>query len=311
MRATIRSVGSKFRCSFLLLVFLVSPLMAAEAPRPIRVLIVDGFSNHDWRLTTRSIRAIIEPTGLFSVDVSTSPPDAASPGWERWRPDFAAYDVVIQNCNDINGGPSWPRPVQTDLEKFVRRGGGVYVWHSGNNAFADWPAYNDMIGIGWRKKDFGYALVVADDGAISKIPPGAGQDTGHGDRFDALVQRRGDHPIHRGLPRAWLAANIEVYYHVRGPAKNVDVLSFAKEPHTALNWPIEWTVRYGRGRVYTSTLGHVWRGDVQPVTVRDAGVQTLLVRALQWLAREPVTWPVPADFPTAAATSVREELRYP
>jgi hypothetical protein len=30
------------------------------------------------------------------------------------------------------------------------------------------------------------------------------------------------------------------------------------------------------GRVHTSTLGHVWRGDVQPVTVRDAGVQTLL-----------------------------------
>ena len=149
----------------------------------------------------------------------------------------------------------------------------------------DWPAYNDIIGIGWRKKEFGWALVVSDDGTITKIPPGQGENTGHGKRFDALVQRLGEHPIHRGLPRAWLAADIEVYYYVRGPAKNVDVLSYAHEPHTALNWPIEWTVRYGRGRVYTSTLGHVWRGDVQPVTVRDAGVQTLLVRALQWLAR--------------------------
>jgi hypothetical protein len=55
----------------------------------------------------------------------------------------------------------------------------------------------------------------------------------------------------------------------------------------------------------------VWRGDVQPVTVRDAAVQTLLVRALQWLARRPVTWPVPADFPTATATSVRGELPLP
>jgi len=44
------------------------------------------------------------------------------------------------------------------------------------------------------------------------------------------------------------------------------------------------------------------------VTVRDAGVQTLLVRALQWLARRPVTWPVPADFPTATSTSIRGEL---
>ncbi len=284
---------------------------AAQQPRPIRVLIVDGFSNHDWRLTTRSIRAILEPTRQFSVDVSTSPPDAASPGWDRWRPVFSAYDVVIQTCNDINGGPQWPEPVREAFEKFVRHGGGVYVWHSGNNAFADWPDYNDMIGIGWRKKEFGSALAVSDDGRISRIPPGQGEDTGHGKRFDALVQLRGEHPIHRGLPRAWLAADIEVYYYVRGPAKKVEVLSYAREPHTGLNWPIEWTVRYGRGRVYTSTLGHVWKGDVQPVTVRDAGAQTLLIRALQWLARRPVTWPVPADFPTATSTSIRGELRLP
>jgi hypothetical protein len=284
---------------------------ATDQPRPIRVLIVDGFSNHDWRLTTRSIRAIVEPTGLFSVDVSTSPPTAASPGWEQWRPDFDAYDVVVQNCNDINGGPSWPRAVRVAFEDFVRRGGGVYVWHSGNNAFPDWPAYDDIIGIGWRKKEAGWALAVSDDGRITRIPPGQGGDTGHGDRFDALIQRRGEHPIHRGMPRAWLAADIEVYYYVRGPAKNVDVLSYALEPHTALNWPIEWTVRYGRGRVYTSTLGHVWRGDVQPVTVRDAGVQTLLVRALQWLARRPISGPVPADFPTATSTSIRAELPLP
>jgi hypothetical protein len=281
---------------------------ARDAARAIRVLIVDGFSNHDWRLTTRSIRAILEPTHLFTVDVSTSPPTAASPGWDQWRPDFSAYDVVIQNCNDINGGPSWPQPVRSAFEKFLRRGGGVYVWHSGNNAFPDWPAYNDIIGIGWRKKDAGTALVVSEGGKITRIPPGHGEDTGHGKRFDALVKTRGDHPIHRGLPGAWLAADIEVYYHVRGPAKNVDVISYAREPHTGLQWPIEWTVRYGRGRVYTSTLGHVWQGDVQPVTVRDAGVQTLLVRAVQWLARRPVTWPVPADFPTATSTSIRGEL---
>lgn len=295
----------------LLLAIMVSPAMAAEPLRPIRVLVVDGFSNHDWRLTTRAIRAILEPTGLFSVDVSTSPADAAAPGWEQWRPDFAAYDVVIQNCNDFGGGPSWPKPVQTAFEKFVRRGGGVYVWHSANNAFVDWPAYNEIIGLGWRKKEFGWALVVANDGTLTRLAPGQGRNTGHGKRFDALIRRIGEHPIHRGLPREWIAADIEVYHHVRGPAKNVDVLSYANEPVTALGWPIEWTVRYGRGRVYTSTLGHVWSGDIQPVTVRDAGVQTLLVRALQWLAQRPVTWPVPADFPTPTSTSVRTELRLP
>jgi hypothetical protein len=279
-----------------------------SAPRPIRVLIVDGFSNHDWRLTTRSIRAILEPTGRFAVDVSTSPPDAAAPGWEGWRPDFYAYDVVIQTCNDINGGPSWPLPVRTAFEKFVRNGGGVYVWHSGNNAFADWPEYNEMIGLGWRDRSYGTALIVRDQGRLTRVPPGEGESTGHGPRFDALITRRGVHPIHRQLPRQWRAANIEVYYYVRGPAKHVEVLSYAREPHTQLNWPTEWTVRYGRGRVYTSTFGHVWKGDVQPVTVRDVGVQTLLVRGMQWLARRPVDWPAPPDFPTAQAASVAPPL---
>jgi hypothetical protein len=199
--------------------------------------------------------------------------------------------------------------VRTAFEKFVREDDDVYVWHSDNNAFADWPAYNDIIGIGWRKKEYGHAIVVSENGKVRRIPPGQGEDTGHGERFDALVQRIGEHPIHVGLPRAWLAANIEVYYYVRGPAKNIDVLSYAHEPHTSLNWPIEWTVRYGRGRVYTSTFGHVWRGDVQPVTVRDVGVQTLLVRSLQWLAHRPIDWPLPPDFPTAAATSVGPPLQ--
>ena len=286
----------------------VTPPASAGTPGLIRVLVVDGFSNHDWRLTTRSIRAILEPTGLFAVDVSTAPAEATAPGWEEWRPRFDDYDVVVQNCNDINGGPSWPAPVQEGLERFVRRGGGLYVWHSGNNAFAKWPAYNEMIGLGWRSKDFGTAVVLRDDGGLSRIPPGEGESTGHGARFDALITRLGDHPIHRRLPRQWTAADIEVYYYVRGPAKGLEVLSYAHEPRTQLNWPTEWTVQYGRGRVYTSTFGHVWMGDIQPITVRDIGVQTLLVRGIQWLARRPVTFAVPATFPTATSTSVGPPL---
>ena len=75
----------------------------------IRVLIVDGFSNHDWKKTTDLIRGILDKTGLFEIDVSTAPPTAAAPGWDKWRPKFDAYDVVLQNCNDIGGGPSWPK----------------------------------------------------------------------------------------------------------------------------------------------------------------------------------------------------------
>jgi type 1 glutamine amidotransferase len=292
--------------------FLLALLLSATAgfavETPIRVLIVDGYSNHDWKLTTALIRGILEPTGLFNVSVATAPPTKDAPGWNTWRPKFAEYDVVIQTCNDINGGPPWPRPVQEELETFVRAGGGLYVWHGGNNAFPDWPAYNEMIGLGWRKKEFGWAVAVGAGGQLVRIPAGEGLDTGHGARLDTVVHNLGRDPIHAGLPAAWLTPDIEVYYYARGPARNLEVLSYGFDPHTQMNWPLEWTTTYGAGRVYTSTFGHVWKGDVQPERMRCAGLHTVVVRALQWLAHRDITYPVPADFPAADKTSVRAEI---
>ena len=77
-------------------------------------------------------------------------------------------------------------------------------------------------------------------------------------------------------------------------------------PKLGLLWPVEWTTTYGKGRVYISTYGHVWPGDVDPPGLRDAAVQTIIPRALEWLARRPVTYPVPQDFPGASAVSLRE-----
>ena len=273
------------------------------------MLIVDGVSNHDWKLTTALIRGILEPTGLFAVTASTTPSTKDSPGWDTWRPRFSDYDVVVQTYNDLGGGPPWPKGVRDDLEAFVRNGGGLYVWHGGNNAFSDWPAYNDMIGLGWRESSFGWALSVTDEGRVMRIGPGDGPGTGHGKRVDTVVKRIGDHPIHAGLPRAWMTPDIEVYHYARGPAERVEVLSYGFDPDTKMNWPLEWTTTYGKGRVYTSTFGHVWAGDVQPARMRCAGVQTILMRALQWLAGRPVTVPVPPDFPTADRMSVRGEIR--
>lgn len=303
------------RCGLALVFFLfVQPAAATGNQAKIKVLIVDGFSNHDWRQTTALLRGILEPSDLFTVSVSTAPPTAASPGWEQWRPKFSDYDVVIQTCNDIGGGPSWPREVQIAFEKFVQNGGGALVFHSGNNAFPDWAAYNRMIGLGWRKKEQGDALVIKlresdKREEIVRIPAGEGEDTGHDGRSDVVVHRLGDDPIHQGMPRAWKTPTLEIYYYARGPAKDIRVLSYGYDKHTGMNWPLEWTVRFGRGRIYSSTFGHVWKGDVQPPSLRCAGEQTLLVRTLQWLAKRRVTVSVPPDFPTEAATSIRPEIR--
>lgn len=285
-----------------LLAGVVRPAQAAGADE-VRVLIVDGFSNHDWAHTTRLLKSTLEAADGFSVVVSTYPAEASA--LEEWNPRFADYDVVIQNCNDIGGGPQWPRRVEAALEAYVAKGGGLYVFHSANNAFPAWKEYNRMIGLGWRDADFGWAITLDDQGVETRVPAGEGEKTGHGKREDVLVTRVGEHPIHAGLPRKWIAADIEVYRYARGPAENLTVLSFASDQKTGLNFPLEWTVEYGKGRVYTSTLGHVWKDQDDPEGMRCAGHQTLIPRVVQWLAQRPVDSTVPTDFPTAETPRLR------
>lgn len=276
-------------------------------PKQMRILIVDGFSNHQWQQTTLLTKRILESSGLFLVDVSTAPPTSSSPGWDSWRPQFSSYDVVVQNCNSYGDRPSWPSEVQKDLENFVSNGGGLYILHSANNAFETWDAYNRMIGLGWRNKDFGTAITIDSDGATVRVPSGQGGNTSHGKRMDAVLTRLGDHPIHTDVPRQWKAADLEVYSYARGPAENLTVLSYAREPKTGLNFPIEWVVLYGKGRVYNSTFGHVWEGDQNPSAMRCVAFQTLLIRALEWLSGNEVTWPVPSNFPDERTIQLQTE----
>ena len=271
------------------------------------ILIVDGFSNHDWKQTTLLVKRILENSELFSVDVSTAPSAKDTSDWNIWRPGFADYDVVVQNCNSYSGRPRWPDEVQLELEKYVSNGGGLYILHSANNAFPEWNEYNRMIGLGWRKKDFGRAITIDSAGTIIRIPAGQGGDTSHGKRIDAVLTRLGDHPIHRDFPQRWKVADLEVYRYARGPAENLTVISYARDPQTQLNFPIEWVVNYGDGKVYNSTFGHVWKGSVNPPGMRCMAFQTILIRAIEWLGTGETTWSVPHNFPADQNVELQEE----
>lgn len=297
-----------YRCLTLSLLISFFCFASLANETPLKVLVIDGYSNHNWQLNSAIICGILEPTGLFDLTVSTAPASSDAPVWDEWRPDFSAYDVVIQTCNDISGGPAWPDEVKTSFETYLHSGGSVFIYHSANNAFADWEAYNRIIGIGWRNVDYGTALEVSDNGTIIRIPPGEGRGTGHGPRVDAQITRIGDHPIHQGLPRKWMTPDIEVYYYPRGPAEEITVLSYAFDKQTLRNWPIEWVVNYGKGRVYSGTYGHVWHDDEQPDRMRCVGVQTLMIRALCWLGRKQEMPGVPDDFPTETDFSIRPEV---
>ena len=265
----------------------------------IDVLIVDGFSNHDWKQTSYVVKTILGKSGLFNVSISTAPSEPEDKGWNTWRPEFKNFDVVIKNSNNIhNTKIRWPREVEKGLEEYIKSGGGLYVLHSANNSFPNWDEYNLIIGLGWRSKEEGIALQVKDNGQIEEIPIGEGKGTNHGPRNDEVIHILNRHPINRNFPNAWKTPDMELYEYARGPAKNLTILSYARENKTNINWPVEWTVSYGKGRVYNSSMGHLWKGEKYPVSYRCIGFQTTLIRATEWLATGNVSYKIPEDFPT-------------
>ncbi len=265
-------------------------------------LIVDGQSNHRiWPTTTQFMKGFLEETGLFTVDIATTP----SPGepMNTYRPDFSEYALVVSNYN----GEPWSSGAMSDFEEFVAGGGGFVSVHAANNAFPEWTAYNEMIGIGgWgdRTERHGPYIRLRDGEFVYDNTPGIGGS--HGVRHEFRIDIRDtDHPITQGLPEAWMHANDELYDRLRGPAKNLHVLATAfsevDTEGTGEHEPILMTIQYGKGRIFHTTLGHAL------VSQRCNGFIATFQRGAEWAATGAVTQPVPANFPTPHEVSTRLE----
>jgi len=296
-------------CPLILLVWVAPAVATDSAPSPKHsLLIVDGKNNHDWPRATRILSGFLERSGRFRVDVSTSPAaDASKEAWDRWQPDLAKYDVVLSNFNGGHKPTSlhWPRKVEKAVEDYVSGGGGLVIYHSANNSFPNWPAYNEMIGLGWRDKDFGPGLIISQDEKVVVIPKGEGRNPGHGPEHDFHVTvLNADHPITKGLPKKWMHPHEQLTHGQHGPVRNMSVLTHAYSKDTGDNEVMDWVVPYGKGRVYVTMLGHLWKGKPD-TAMRCIGFQTVLIRGCEWAATGEVTCPLPEEFPTATEIRMR------
>lgn len=260
----------------------------------IRVLILSGENNHDWRTTTPCLRRLLENTRRFDVRVDEEPTGITSAT-------LAVYDAVVLDYN----GPRWGAVSEAALADFVRSGKGLVAVHGANWAFSGlvvlaahhvptgiieppWTEYKKMIGGVW-----------------SDQPPASGHAPRH--RFSVNIVDR-DHPITKGLPQSF-EADDELYHNIHmEPGVHVLATAFddpkaaghAPPPPSSKGWPhldmtptgknepMLWTVHYGRGRTFYTALGHDVQAEEMP------GFSTTFVRGVEWAARGKVKDPEPA-----------------
>ncbi len=270
-----------------------------QAAEPIKALIVEGQNNHKvWPTTTKMMKLYLEQTNLFTVDVATAAPKGTDP---NFKPDFSKYDVVVNNFG--HGAAAWPKETQQAFEKFVGDGGGHVVIHAADNAFPEWPAYNEMIGLGgWggRSEKSGPYVYLNDKGDLVR-DTSKGKGGNHGKQWEfPVVVRDSEHPITKGMPVEWLHTKDELYDQLRGPAQNMEILATAESQVTNRHEPMIFTVKYGKGRVFHTPMGHA------EYSMECVGFITTLQRGTEWAATGNVTVEIPDDFPKHDKTSSRK-----
>ena len=277
-------------------------IVVAVAKPPYKALIVDGQNGHDWKSTSPVLKQLLEETGLFTVDVATSPPQGKD--MSGFKPKFAAYNVVVSNYQ----GDEWPEETKQAFVEYVKGGGGVVIYHFACAAFPAWKEYNEIMGLGgWgrRNQEWGPYIRWREGKVVRDPAPESKRTGGHGPAQPfQLVIRGPSHPITKDLPTKFMHVDDELYGWLRGPAKNLTVLATAFAPEdlggSDEHEPLLFTVKYGNGRVLQNALGHT------PEQLKSVAFIVTFQRGAEWAASGKVTQKVPEDFPGPDKASVRE-----
>lgn len=254
-----------FQLAALALALLASPLaLAAEGPAEetaedsgkIRVLLMTGQNNHDWKATTPVLKELIEGAGTFELTIDKKP-------WDLGPEAFGGYDVILSNWSmwpKLELDP-WDGDTKTAFLDYLADGGGLVVMHAGSSIHYKWPAFQALVGKTWAKGI-----------------------TWHGAKHEFKVTPTGDHPITRGVEPFAIFDELWRDMDPTGPYETLAIADTAKDQRKqGPQEPMLMTTSLGEGRGVNLVLGH----DTK--SLANKSFQTLFLRSLEWAATGDVT----------------------
>jgi type 1 glutamine amidotransferase len=239
----------------------------------LRVLLLSGRNNHDWRATTPFLRQLLVDSGRFDVRVVEEPAGMTPET-------LAVYDLVVSDyC-----GPRWGASTEQALVDFVRGGKGLVAVHgaaygfSGHDVLADRHVRTGITEPAWRE----HADMVG--GWWPEAPP----KQFHGARHSFRVRFVDPgHPVTKGLGSGFVAT--DELYHQMTVLPSAHVLATAWDDPatggTGKDEPVLWVNTFGRGRAYFTALGH------EVAAMQNGGFAAALLRGAEWAATGVVTLP--------------------
>ncbi|UVO53098.1 ThuA domain-containing protein [Sphingomonas sp. SUN039] len=266
----------------------------------LHVLIISGQNSyeHDWTGVNNLLRKQMQDTGRFDVRVTEDFDEGNVAMLKK-------YDVVLLNYSSRWNYSDekqhlWSPAAFEALYQYVREGGGLVAYHSSFTWGRDIPEYKKLVG------------ATMQPGVSRRSPP---------DAFLFELTDR-EHPVTSGLRRYHWTFTEDMYTNmVFAPDAKIHVLATAYDDAEAYTpekagpkYPVAaytpeklkamkglnashpqiWVQDYGRGRVFSITLGH------GPDTLMYDGVKSLIMRGTEWAATGKVTIPPfdkAADFP--------------
>ena len=212
-----------------------------------RVLVVTGndYPGHKWPLTTPVLTTALGLDERMAVSVTEDPNDLATL-------DLSEFDALVLHFMDWET-PDPGETARTNLQKFVRAGGGLVLVHFACGAFQEWDEFGVLAGRAWD-------------------PNLRGHDP-HGSFTVEITDP--DHPITHGLTP--FETTDELYTCLAGETP-IHIVATARSKVDRKDYPIAFVLQYGKGKVFHCVLGH----DVQALD--NPAVGALFRRGTAWTA---------------------------